>query len=117
MSANSVVDFKAVAQDLLELIWLGFHYARAPESVDDRERVARLWAGALKAGGSVYPPAIYAEALESYMASASAKGAPPMPGDILRHCRLVMERVERDPKRREALQRWRDERLGIQNAI
>ena len=109
------MDYRSVARDLLADIRLSFKWAKVPKDEDEAARIENAWAGALKAGGVVYPPNIYREALQSYMASASARDDAPMPGDILRHCRVVVERIERDPERRPALERWRDERRGIKS--
>ena len=107
------MDYRAIADDLLATIRLTYKWAKVPKDQAEADRIADFWAGALRAAGVVYPPFVYREALQSYGASASVRDDAPMPGDILRHCRVVVERIERDPSRRPALERWRDERRGI----
>lgn len=81
---------------------------RKPESREDLESLVRVWRRALSR--VVVPQCVYVEAVESWLASASAGAPPPYPGDILRHCGIVMAQVERDPARRVKLAEWRERR-------
>ena len=59
--------------------------------------------------GNYYQQHVYLDAVTSWLKTADVKSAPPYPGDILRHCRLVVEEMERDPSRRDDLYSWRDQ--------
>ncbi|WP_288833726.1 hypothetical protein [uncultured Corynebacterium sp.] len=109
------MDYGAIARDLLADIRLLFKWAKIPANEEEAQRIESRWARSFASAGVVYPAFVYSEALDSFFAQASAKDDPPLPGDILRHCRVVVERIERDPSRRPALERWRDERRGIKS--
>ena len=86
-----------------------------PADNDERERLVRLWARALRYG-SEFPRFVYDDAVVSYAASASRDDNPPMPGDILRHCKLVMERSATDPVMGGRVADWRDSRRAYRDA-
>lgn len=80
---------------------------RKPETRDDFETLVSMWQEALS--GNYYQQHVYLDAVTSWLKTADVKSAPPYPGDILRHCRLVVEEMERDPSRRDDLYSWRDQ--------
>ena len=86
-----------------------------PADRDDRDRLVSLWARALRYG-SEFPRFVYSDAVISYAASASRDDNPPMPGDILRHCKLVMDRAVSDPELRPTVEKWREARRSYRDA-
>lgn len=81
----------------------------------ERVRLVRTWAWALSSG-SVFPRFVYDRAVASYAASASRDDNPPMPGDILRHCKLVMDRAVSDPELRPTVEKWREARRAYRDS-
>lgn len=102
-----MIDYKKIAEDLIDGIALSFKWFTAPEDKGKYDRLVDQWARSLKSAGMNYPPNIYDEALDLIIANASGKDDPPMPGDILRACERVMEKIESDPARRRGLYEWR----------
>lgn len=80
-----------------------------PSKQSDRDKLVNLWAGALSS--TAYPPNVYEEALRSWLMEATSDSNPPMPGDIIRHCRKAIERIEQDTQRRKKLEKWREQRI------
>ena len=81
-----------------------------PESEEDYRKLVSEWERALNFSGTKYPPAIYAEAVTSFLSEATVKTFPPLPGDILLHCKKVMERIHSDPARRAKIEKWQQQR-------
>ncbi|WP_210383903.1 hypothetical protein [Corynebacterium sp. HMSC08A12] len=76
-----------------------------PQKPEARQRMVTLWHRALDTGA--YPEHVFHEALDVLARDATANDSPPTPGDLLRACRKAIERIERDPVRREKLYEWR----------
>ena len=111
-------DRSQVAEALIDTMLVTCQNMRRPKTPEEKQLLVKHWAGALSQ--TDYPPNVYEDALSSWLASAKAGDSPPYPGDILRHCRLVIERIESDPVRgprllewREARRRERDRRMGL----
>lgn len=107
-----MVDSRKVelAWSLLEDIKRAFPRFSIPAKKQDMKRLAELWAGAMSRLD--VPDGMWYEALQSYLADASSQDNPPMPGDLLRHCRKAMTLAEQDPSRREGLAEWRAKRVA-----
>lgn len=105
-----MTDLTKVASDLIDEIKLVCPRFSMPSKASDREKLVKLWAGALSS--TSYPPNVYEEALRSWLMDATSESNPPMPGDILRHCRKAIERIEQDPRRRKKLEKWREQRMN-----
>ena len=103
-----MIDYKPIAEELLDRIALSFKWFTAPEEKEKYEKLVAQWERSLKAAGMNYPPNIYGEALDLIIANASSRDDAPMPGDILRACGKVIERIESDPVRRKGLYEWRE---------
>ena len=99
---------KKVAVELLDNIELAFKWFTIPDDKAKYDRLVSQWERSLKAAGMNYPPNIYHDALDLIIANASSKDDAPMPGDILRACEKVIERIESDPVRRKGLYEWRE---------
>ena len=98
---------KKVAVELIDNIELAFKWFTIPEDKAKYDRLVSQWERSLRAGGLHLPPNIYFEALDLIIANASAKDDAPMPGDILRACDKVIERIESNPVRYKGLKEWR----------
>ena len=99
---------KKVAVELIDNIELAFKWFTIPDDKSKYDRLVSQWERSLRAAGMNYPPNIYHDALDLIIANASSKDDAPMPGDILRACEKVIERIESDPVRRKGLYEWRE---------
>lgn len=81
-----------------------------PETPEDYKDLVIEWRDALNYPDKAYRPHVYEEAVTSWLAAAKSNTWPPMPGDILEHCALVMERINQDPRRRAEMDAWREAR-------
>ena len=95
------------AQEVVDRLIASCWNFRTPESPQQKKMLVEMWQQGLS--GYNYPPFVYQEAVSSWLASAKNNPAPPYPGDILEHCRRVIERIESDPKRRPGLEKWRED--------
>ena len=98
-----------IAEKMIKRIKLVCPRFSVPADEDDHAELIKVWAGALR-GQMEYPRSVYWKALEIYASTATRDDNPPMPGDILRFCRLAVERMESDPVTREKLSQWREAR-------
>lgn len=96
----------AIADKLVTKMLVACQTMRRPRSAEEKRELVEVWAKALSV--TDYPEDIYLDALSSWMAEAKAGDNPPYPGDILVHCRRVIERVEVDPVRGPKLRAWRE---------
>lgn len=103
-----MTDHTKIADSLISTILVTCQNMRRPKTPEEKQLLVKHWAGALSQ--TDYPPNVYEDALSSWLASAKAGDSPPYPGDILRHCRLVIERIESDPVRGPKLLEWREAR-------
>lgn len=101
-------DKTAVAEKLIDMMLVTCQNMRRPKSPDEKNLLVRMWAGALSQ--TDYPPNVYEDALSSWLGEAKSGDSPPYPGDVLRHCRIVIERIESDPVRGPKLLAWREAR-------
>ena len=99
---------KPIADKLVTKMLVACQTMRRPRSAEEKRELVEVWANALSA--TDYPEDIYIDALSSWMAEAKAGDNPPYPGDILMHCRRVIERIESDPGRGPKLLEWREAR-------
>ena len=81
-----------------------------PETPEEFAELAAEWRDALNWPEQSYRPHIYEEAVTSWLATAKSNTWPPMPGDILEHCGLVMERIYQDPVRGREMREWNEAR-------
>ena len=105
------------AQEVVDSLIRNCWNFRKPETAEDKKKLVESWQKALD--GYIYPPYVYIDAVSSWLSKAKAGDAPPYPGDILHHCVLVVDKIESDPARRPALEkyrrdyaRWRGEMLS-----
>ena len=97
-----------MAVELLDNIELAFKWFTIPDDKAKYDRLVSQRERSLRAAAMNYPPNIYHDALDLIIANASSKDDAPMPGDILRACEKVIERIESDPVRRKGLYEWRE---------
>ena len=104
-----------IAEALIDTMLVTCQNMRRPKTPEEKALLVKHWAGALSQ--TDYPPNVYEDALSSWLASAKAGDSPPYPGDILRHCRLVIERIESDPVRGPKLLEWREARRAERDRL
>lgn len=68
------------------------------------------WEKALNFVGTKFPPFVYDEAVTSFLSEATAKTYPPLPGDIINHCKKVMDKINADPVRGPKMREWQQQR-------
>lgn len=81
-----------------------------PDSPEEYKALVVEWRDALNWPEQSYRPHVYEEAVTSWLATAKSTSWPPMPGDILEHCGLVMERIYQDPVRGREMREWNEAR-------
>lgn len=100
-----------IAENMLRKVKLICPRFSMPSDAEDRALLVEMWANALGAR-VVYPRVVYDKAFELFSSSAGRDDNPPMPGDILRHCRFAIERIEVDPVLGPKLHEWRAQRFA-----
>lgn len=95
-----------VAMRVIEKIDVLFPRFTIPQEQGKMAMLVRSWASVISRYR--YPENIWLEAVDEFFAQADSFGSPPMPGDVVRCCRLAVERAERDPERAPALRAWRE---------
>lgn len=111
MTSTSMIDpkFIRIADDMIDKIKIVCPRFSVPSDARNRQILVGSWARALSS--TVYPSFVYDMAVDSLFQEASRDDNPPLPGDILRHCRKVVGRLERDPVLGPQLEEWRERRL------
>lgn len=87
-----------------------------PHEDEDFVRLIRIWARAIFFDRE-YPRFIYDEAIAAYANTASRDDNPPMPGDILRNCKIVMDKAVADPVKGGIIADWRDSRAAYRESL
>lgn len=95
-----------IVQRIIANVWR-FKVPQTPEEYAD---LVETWRDSLNFSPSTYPPAIYLEAVTSFLSEATHDTNPPMPGDILLHCKKVMDRIAKDPDRGPKMRAWQEAR-------
>lgn len=78
-----------VAHRTLTRISKNYRWFTLPDDDDELRDLVQSWAYAFSKVR--YPEFVWARALGSILSSAKAGDNPPMPGDVLHHCRLVVD--------------------------
>lgn len=91
-----------IVKRLIAAVW-GF---KRPQSDEEYADLVDTWRDSLNFNATTYPKAIYLEAVTSWLSEATADSRPPLPGDIVAHCKKVMERISKDPVRGPKMQAW-----------
>ena len=99
-----------IAENMLRKVKLIFPRFSMPSDPKDRALLVEMWANALSSR-MVYPRVVYEKAFELFSSGASRDDNPPMPGDILRHCKIAVEQMEVDPFLGPKLKEWRAQRF------
>lgn len=95
--------------DLLRTIKVACPRFSLPGDDKDLQTLVGIWCRSLNVDMN-YPAFVYQAAVDSYFATASRDDNAPMPGDIRRHCKRVVERLEVDPIQGPKLREWRESR-------
>ena len=103
VTPNQVED---ILKRMMSVMW-NFHRPGDPQ---DFTKLVLEWHNALNFTDTKFPPSIYDEAVTSFLAEATAKTYPPLPGDIIAHCKKVMEKIKTDPVRGPKMQEWQQQR-------
>ena len=88
-----------------------------PDTPEEYRMLVVEWRDALNYPEQTYRPHVYEEAVTSWLATATSSSWPPMPGDILEHCQVVMERINANPARREEMRAWNEARRDARIAM
>ena len=96
-------------EKLLEKMIVSVWGFKRPQNTTERDILVGVWYQSLNAIGD-YPEPVYDMAFGRWFGLARATDSPPRPGDILTHCGHVMADLGRDPKMRERVRLWREER-------
>lgn len=87
-------DPKDVARRTLTQINSNYRWFSFPESAKEKANMIRGWAYAFSEVH--YPEFVWDRALYMILKHAKANDNPPMPGDVLHHCRLVVDSLHGD---------------------
>ena len=79
--------------------------------------MVKLWHDTLNFRKEKYPPFVYEEAVVSWLSEATADSWAPKCGDIMNHCKKVMDRIKEDPVRRKKMEQWKFERAEWRAAV
>lgn len=96
-------------EKLLEKMIVSVWGFKRPQNAMEHDILVGVWYQSLNAIGD-YPEPVYDMAFGRWFGLARATDSPPRPGDILTHCGHVMADLGRDPKMRERVRLWREER-------
>ena len=96
-------------EKLLEKMIVSVWGFKRPQNTTEHDILVGVWYQSLNAIGD-YPEPVYDMAFGRWFGLARATDSPPRPGDILTHCGHVMADLGRDPKMRERVRLWREER-------
>nr|DAW79182.1 MAG TPA: Loader and inhibitor of phage G40P [Caudoviricetes sp.] len=96
-------------EKLLEKMIVSVWGFKRPQNTTEHDILVGVWYQSLNAIGD-YPEPVYDMAFGRWFGLARATDSPPRPGDILTHCGHVMTDLGRDPKMRERVRLWREER-------
>lgn len=96
-------------EKLLEKMIVSVWGFKRPQNTTEHDILVGVWHQSLNAIGD-YPEPVYDMAFGRWFGLARATDSPPRPGDILTHCGHVMADLGRDPKMRERVRLWREER-------
>lgn len=97
---------EGILKRMMSMMW-NFHRPEDPQEYAD---LVGEWEKALNFVGTKFPPFVYDEAVTSFLAEATSKTYPPLPGDILDHCKKVMEKIKTDPVRGPKMREWQQQR-------
>lgn len=98
-----------LAQQIVEELGMFVRQFHIPSDPAQYMRLVAQWEKSLNMGKK-YPPHIYLDAISSWLAEATHKTFPPYPGDILEHCRKVMDRIGDDPIEGPKMKKWWEDR-------
>lgn len=96
-------------EKLLEKMIVSVWGFKRPQNTMEHDILVGAWYQSLNAIGD-YPEPVYDMAFGRWFGLARATDSPPRPGDIIAHCGHVMADLGRDPKMRERVRLWREER-------
>ena len=96
-------------EKLLEKMIVSVWGFKRPQNTMEYDILVNVWHQSLNAIGD-YPEPVYDMAFNRWFGLARATDSPPRPGDIVAHCGHVMADLGRDPKMRERVRLWREER-------
>lgn len=96
-------------EKLLEKMIVSVWGFKRPQNTMEHDILVNVWYQSLNAIGD-YPEPVYDMAFGRWFGLARATDSPPRPGDILAYCGHVMADLGRDPKMRERVRLWREER-------
>jgi hypothetical protein len=96
-------------EKLLEKMIVSVWGFKRPQNTMEHDILVDVWYQSLNAIGD-YPEPVYDMAFGRWFGLARATDSPPRPGDIIAHCGHVMADLGRDPKMRERVRLWREER-------
>lgn len=100
-----------VARRALTQIARNYRWFSLPDDETELRDLTRMWAYAFSKVR--YPEFVWARALGSILSTAKAGDNPPMPGDVLHHCRLVVDSLHGDELRQ--IEQLRAERKAEQD--
>lgn len=106
-----------VAAKIVHRLMVSVRQFPKPETPAEFVELATEWKDALNYPEQTYRPHVYEEAVTSWLATATSSSWPPMPGDILEHCQVVMERINANPARREEMRVWNEARRDARVAM
>lgn len=94
-----------IVKRLIATVW-GF---KRPQSDEEYAELVDTWRDSLNFNDTTYPKAIYLEAVTSWLSEATADSRPPLPGDIVAHCKKVMAKIDKDPVRGPKMRKWQED--------
>ena len=107
----------ALALKLVHRLMTAVRQFPKPDTPEEFAALVKEWKDALNWSEQTYRPHVYEEAVTSWLATATSSSWPPMPGDILEHCQVVMERINANPARREEMRVWNEARRDARVAM
>lgn len=100
-----------VARRALTQIARNYRWFSLPDDDGELQDLIRMWTYAFSKVR--YPEFVWARAMGSILSTAKAGDNPPMPGDVLHHCRLVVDSLHGEELRQ--IEQLRAERKAEQD--
>lgn len=97
---------KATAEKIVKRLIASVPMFRRPKDLEEFTDLVESWQQSLNMATSTYPSNIYLEAVSLWLSEATSDTRQPMPGDIIKYCKKVMDRIATDPVRGPKMKAW-----------
>lgn len=99
-----------LAEDIVKRLMRAIRQFPKPDTPKAYKELVTEWRSALNFPKVSYPPHVYERAVTSWLSEAKSDSWPPMPGDIIEHCKKVMTAIHDDPVEGPQMREWQEAR-------